>query len=274
MTAHYTAVATQVYVWLQMYRRQQRSLEEHLDDVLGEVRTVGFDAFEGWLTWCSTPAQTQELGTLLGKHGLQLACLYHSGVYHEREGAEKMVAQTSELSRRARDIGCPSINVNPDPIGRDKTDEELKIQGEFLNRIAQELRGIGLRFTVHNHTPEMRNDAREHRANLTHTDADLVGFCLDLHWVLRGGQDPIAILRETGGRTQSLHLRNAVNGVWSETLGDGEIEYRRVSEVLHEIDYRGPLIVELAYEQETRLTRTLIENERLAREYVKRVFGV
>jgi inosose dehydratase len=241
---------------------------------LGEVRTAGFDTLEGWLTWCSTPAQTQELSTLLGKYGLQLSSLYHGGVYHEREGAEQTVARTLELAKRARDIGCPSINVNPDPIGRDKTDEELKVQGEFLNRIARELGRIGLRFTVHNHTPEIRNDAREHRANLAYTDTDLVGFCLDLHWVLRGGQDPIAILREAGGRTQSLHLRNSVNGVWSETLGDGEIEYHLVNEALHEIDYRGPLIVELAYEQETRLTRTLVENERLSRGYVRTVFGV
>jgi hypothetical protein len=38
MMARYTTVATQLYVWIQMYGRQQQSMDEHLDEVLGEVR--------------------------------------------------------------------------------------------------------------------------------------------------------------------------------------------------------------------------------------------
>ncbi|MCS6863371.1 MAG: sugar phosphate isomerase/epimerase, partial [Abditibacteriales bacterium] len=258
----------------QMYAREQKNLDEHLDEAFGEVRAAGFEAIEGWLKWCATPGQAAQTGELLMKHGLRLVSMYHGGAYHERAAAEQTVAETLEFAKRARDLGCPMLNVNPDPIGREKTDDELKVQGEFLNRLAQALNGLGMSLVVHFHAPEMRNDAREHRANLANTDPHLVGFCIDFHWVWRGGQDPVRILRETAGRTRSLHIRNSVNGVWSETLGDGDIDYRQVKTALDAIGYRGPLIVELAYEPQTQITRSLVENERLARAYAREVFGV
>ncbi len=271
--ADFTSLATQLYVWLQVYAREQKNLDERLDEAFGEVRAAGFDAIEGWLKWCATPEQTAQTGELLKKHGLQLVSMYQGGAYHEREAAEKTVAETLDFAKRARDIGCPMLNVNPNPLGREKTDDELKVQGEYLNRLAHELKNIGLSLVIHFHDPEMRNNAREHRANLANTDPNLVGFCMDFHWVLRGGQDPIMILRETGARARSLHVRNSVNGMWSETFGDGDIDYRQVKTALDDIGYRGPLIVELAYEAQTHITRSLVENERLAREYAVRVFG-
>jgi inosose dehydratase len=271
--ANFTSIATQLYVWMIVYGRQQKPLEEHLDEAFAEVKAAGFDAIEGWLRWCETAEKAERVGALLKQHELQLISAYHGGGYHEHAAAEKTLAETLEFAKRARDIGCPMLNVNPNPIGREKTDEELKMQGEHLNRIAEAVKNIGLSLVVHFHDPEIRYDAREHRANLRNTDPNLVGFCVDFHWVLRGGQDPVMILRETGARTKSLHVRNSVNGVWSETLGDGDIDYRQVKIALDDIGYRGPLIVELAYEQQTHLTRSLVENERQAREYALKVLG-
>jgi len=38
--------------------------------------------------------------------------------------------------------------------------------------------------------------------------------------------------------------------------------------------YHGYLVVELAYEKRTRITRSLEEDLRLSREYARKVFGV
>ncbi len=266
-------IATQMYVWGQVYGREGKSVDEHLDEIFGYLADAGYDGVEGGLGWASTKERADHVHQLLEKHGLRLPSLYHGGVYHEKNEAEKTIEDTLKLARIAVEIGCPAVNVNPAAIGREKTDEELKIQGEYLNRMGAALKELGMSFYIHNHTPEVINDARELRADCEYTNTELVGLCLDTHWVLRGGVDPLALMQEYPNRITSLHLRNSQNGIWSESFGEGDIDHLAMRRVLEDIGYDGWFIVELAYEQETKLTRPLPENMRLSREYVRQVFG-
>ncbi len=108
---------------------------------------------------------------------------------------------------------------------------------------------------------------------LNHTDPERVFFCLDTHWVLRGGQDPYKLLEDAGNRVIDLHLRNSIAGVWAEDFGDGDIDYRKVSAILKNLNYGGYLTVELAHENGTTVTRSLEENLKRSREYTRAVFG-
>ena len=51
----------------------------------------------------------------------------------------------------------------------------------------------GMRLMLHNHDADMTEGAREWRAILHHTDPKLVWFCVDVHWVYRGKQDPLVL---------------------------------------------------------------------------------
>ena len=84
----------------------------------------------------------------------------------------------------------------------------------------------------------------------------------------------MAIVREAGKRIASFHLRNSVDGVWSESFGEGEVDYTKLAEHLRETKLRPYLEVELAYEAKTPRTRSLMENLRMGREYAERVFDV
>jgi inosose dehydratase len=109
---------------------------------------------------------------------------------------------------------------------------------------------------------------------LTHTDPKLVSLCADVHWLFRGGQDPYALLEEAGKRVASLHLRNSTNKIWAESLGDGDLDYRRVAAILRKSGIKPYLVVELAYEKDTRPSHTLEEDLNASRAYVEKVFGV
>jgi inosose dehydratase len=120
----------------------------------------------------------------------------------------------------------------------------------------------------------MRENAREWYYNLAHTDPKLVSICLDVDWLKRGGQDPMTLLKASGSRLASLHLRNAQKGVWTESLGDGDVDYTQVAAHLKQTGYAGYLVVELAYEKATELTRSLEEDLRLSRVYAEKTFGI
>jgi inosose dehydratase len=266
-------VGTQLYGWGQYYERMGKSLGANMDEVLSGVRDAGLAYAETSLD-SGRPENNGIFASKLKERGLQPFSLYTGGRLHEKASAEQAIRGILAAAKVCREAGFAVINCNPDPIGREKTDAELAVQAESLNQLGRGLAEIGLKFGVHNHTPEMVSRAREFHHNFQHTDPAVVGFCFDVHWVYRGGIQPLDALKLYGERVVSWHLRQSREGVWWETVDSGDIDYEAVARYSHQ--HRLPQVysVELALEGGTKVTRSVVENHRLSCDYVRRVFGV
>lgn len=95
----------------------------------------------------------------------------------------------------------------------------------------------------------------------------------DVDWIKRGG-DPYELLTRYADRIGSCHLRNGVGDVWSESLGDGDVDYRRIAKIFEKVKVPIWLTVELAYEKKTARARPLAEDAAASRKCVREVFGV
>lgn len=265
-------LAAQVYVWTQYLRKENRTLGDGLEDIFAGTRAAGYDNVE-LMSSFFTPELRERTLELLKAHQLGVPIVYHGGPMHESAGAEKTIAETLELADTSRPAGVQMLNVNPSPkpARERKTDRELAIQARAVNRLGNELKKKGLRLILHHHDPEMAEGAREWLHLLENTDA---GLCLDTMWIARGGQNVMEIVRKAGGRLASLHLRNMQNGVCTEALGDGDIDYRELAAYLRGMNFQGWYVVELFHEDGTAVTRSLEENLRLSRRYAEEVFGV
>jgi len=262
----------QGYVFTQEFSRRKIALAEGLGEIFATTRDAGFHGIE-LMSQMFTPELAPRTVELAHNNGIGVPITYSGGRMHEADAAAKAMANVLALAAAAG-AGTVAIDMNPDPIGREKTDAELVAQAENLNRLGEALRKREQRLFVHHHTPEMANNAREWRHILNHTDPALVWLTVDTHWAYRGGQDWMAIVREAGKRLASLHLRNSVDGVWSESFGEGDLDYSKLANYLREANLHPYLVVELAYEAKTPHTRSLTENLRMGREYAQRVFGV
>ncbi|MBI5281796.1 MAG: TIM barrel protein [Candidatus Solibacter usitatus] len=274
--AYEPVLAAQAYIFSQVYPMHNLRMEDRIPEVFETLKSAGYSTVElvsGFFTADNASNTAQSL--LLAR--MKCVAVYNGGVMHTAEGGRETVQQTLALAKRVKavhPIAAISFNPNPKPKQEAKTDSELGVQAENLNKLAKDLKKMGLRLYIHQHAPEMAQEAREWRHILKNTDPKTVEFCLDTHWVLRGGQDPMTLLKECGTRLASIHLRNSKGGVWMEDFGDGDLDYVAVAAYLKQIAYRGYLVVELAYDKKTEMTRTLEENLRRSREYTERVFGV
>ncbi len=214
------------------------------------------------------------LGELLKKNNLECPVVYSGSSLHDASAAEKSMAAALKVADAGKRVGASVLVVNPDPKrGRErKTDDELKLQASNLNMLGEECKKRKMRLAVHNHDPELRENAREWRSGLALTNPKLVGICADVHWFFRGGHDPLVMLREAGTRIVDMHLRNSKGKIWNEAVGDGDVDYRAVAKFAHEIGYTGYLSVELAYEKGTEPKKTIEENIRQSRLYTEEVF--
>lgn len=266
-------VACQMYVCSQIASEQAKPLDDLLDGFLEDIAAAGFSAIEWDLERASTSEKALFLIERAGRFGLAVPTLYAGGAFHTKDEADRTVPAILRAADAARSVGTVGLIVNPDPIGREKTDAELACQAEALDELGAGLRDIGMWLAVHTHDVEMRHNAREFRWNLEKTEPDLVGLCADVHWIYRGGQDPVLILRQYLGRVRSLHLRQSRQAVWCEELGAGDVEYWQIADLLNEARWQGPLVLELAYEPRTQRTRSFREALARSRAYIRGIFG-
>lgn len=264
-------VGSNIYGWGQYYQRMKKDLNEHYDEVLSALRDSGYDYLETFMD-TQTPENNAKTAERMKAKGLKPVSIYTGARLHENGKAEEVVERVLKAAQVCQQAGFSVLSCNPDPIGREKTDEELKIQTAALTQLGKGLAALGIQLGVHHHLPEMANKAREFHYVFEHSPAQLVGFCYDVHWIYRGGLPPQEVLPRYGERVVTWHLRQSRKGVWWENLDEGDIDYSAVARYARQHGLPARYTVELALENGTEVTRSVVENHRLSREFVRRVF--
>jgi len=259
-----------IYGWGQYAQRDQKKLE--VEEVISALRDCGFDYLENFMD-LDRPENNAKFADQLKAKGLQPVSLYTGAPLHEADRADDAVAKVLTAAKLCHEAGFRVISCNPNPIGREKTDAELKTQVAALTKLGAGLNALGLKLGIHHHMPEMTNQAREFHYNFRHTQPEVVGFCYDVHWVWKGGVPPMDALKEYGNRVVTWHLRQSRDGIWWEDLDSGDIDYSAVAKYARDHHLPPRYTVELALENGTKITRSGVENHRRSLEYVKRVFA-
>src|SRR5581483_536173 len=263
------------YVWTQQFHAEKIPLGDGLEKLFSASQRAGYKRMEVVESFLAPDVRERTIA-LARQYNFDIPVVYHGGRFYEPESAERTISQILATADAAKELHTTWIdtNCNPKPKRERKTDGELDTEVRYLNRLGQHLKERGMRLMLHNHDADMMEGAREWRHILRHTDPKLLSFCVDVHWVWRGKQDPLELLRLAGPRLANLHIRNSVNNVWTESLGDGDVDYAAVTKLLKQMKYKGLLAVELAYEKDTKPSRSLEEDLKISREYAEKIFDV
>jgi inosose dehydratase len=264
-------VGSNVYGWTQYAQRDKKKFD--VEEVISALRDTGYDYLESFMD-VGQPESNAHFAQQLKAKGLQPVSLYVGARLHEAGKSDDVVGRILAAAKVCQAAGFRVISCNADPIGREKTDEELKTQAAALEQLGEGLNVLGLKLGVHQHLPEMANHAREFHYNFQHTKSSAVGWCYDVHWVWKGGIAPLDALNQYGERVVTWHLRQSRNGIWWEDLDTGDIDYAAVAKYASDHKLARRFSVELALEEGTKITRSAVENHRKSREFVRKVFGV
>ena len=266
-----TLVGSNVYGWGQYAQRAHQELD--IPEVLAALRDTGYDYLESFLD-VQRPEANAQFAEQLKTKGLQPVSLYTGARLHEVPQAGEVVRKILAAAKVCQQAGFRVLSCNADPIWRQKTDDELKNQVSALTDLGQGLNELGMKLGVHQHLPEMANHGREFHYDFDHTKPQVVGWCYDVHWVWKGGIEPLDALKQYGNRVVTWHLRQSRGGIWWEDLDTGDVDYTAVARYARQHRLERRFSVELALEAGTKITRSVVENHRRSREFVRRVFEV
>lgn len=79
---------------------------------------------------------------------------------------------------------------------------------EKVNEVTKKLKEDGITLYYHNHHVEFRKYDGKFLLDIIRERAPLLGFELDVHWIQRGGANPLEVIRDYKGKVELIHLKD------------------------------------------------------------------
>jgi sugar phosphate isomerase/epimerase len=194
-----------------------RHLTSSLDEVLAQVAAIGYQGVELLASHYQEGAGA--IKGLLEEHNLKVASI-HIATHLLEEEWDKVVAFNQEL-------GNLTIAVPVPPQGDRPSDGAGWLQlGRRLDAIGRRAAGEGMRLLYHNHAWEMSVVDGKLALDWMLEGAEPAHLQLepDLAWIVRGGADPMDILRRHAGRCPCIHAKDlAPEGQNQDEMGFADV---------------------------------------------------
>ncbi len=198
-------LAVQAHSFKKYYLEETATMES-LTDAFRQIKNMGYDqlqsAYYGKFTYeqyikCVQDAGLELIGT-------------HFDYFKLRDNTEEVMKLHEEL------FGTKIIGIGAMPVPYRESPETVQAFIDEVNALVKVLTPAGFKLTYHNHHFEFVpfEDGRNMMDLLVEGFAPEVSFCLDTHWIQRGGACPVSWIEKLSGRIDILHLKDM--GVYKE----------------------------------------------------------
>jgi sugar phosphate isomerase/epimerase len=130
----------------------------------------------------------------------------------------------------ASTLGCKYV-INSWIDEKERTKDGYYKQAEWFNRLGKDMRASGFHYGFHNHDFEFQKkdgDKTGMDILFQNTDAKLVDFELDMHWVVAGGADNVEVIKKYPGRIKTCHVKDRTADGKMANVGEGVIPWGEI----------------------------------------------
>lgn len=199
----------------------RNEMAKDFDGSLRKIAEIGYKQVEFAGYYNRTP---QQVKTLLGQLGLESPSV-HVPLADLRDNLPKAIDAAKVIGHRY--LICPYLM----PQERTTLDQYKQLVAT-LNKAGAECKKAGLQLAYHNHDFEfMPLDGKlPYDILLTETDKNLVKMELDLYWIVKAKQDPIAWMQKNPGRFVAFHVKDmdATPKAFFAEVGRGVIKFKDI----------------------------------------------
>jgi sugar phosphate isomerase/epimerase len=143
---------------------------------------------------------------------------------------KNLVENTQQIIDEAAEGGIEYLVAAHLPIG---TGAEIRTSLDILNKAAENTKKAGIQLIYHNEPADFKvvDGKVPYDVFLTETDSAALKFELDIAWAVKGGADPIDLIKRYPGRFPLWHIKDLdkeYNTVLP--LGEGVLNYKKYFE--------------------------------------------
>jgi sugar phosphate isomerase/epimerase len=207
-------------IGIQLYT-VRRELTRDVEGTLARLAEIGYREVE----FAGYPAGTAlSLRRILDRHRLR-APSSHVGLQNLRTDWNRALEQ-------AAIVGQQYIVLASIPDEERRTVDDWKRVAALCNKAGETARAHGIQFAYHNHDVEFERLEGQlpYDVLLKEADPKLVQLEMDLYWITKGGQDPLAYFARWPGRIPLVHVKDmdATPNHSFTDAGKGTIDFKRI----------------------------------------------
>lgn len=205
------------------------SHKKDLKDVIKIIANAGYDGMEtGFMRVDANEAQNYK--EWQWENNIKQAGIHIGGDFSDEETVKKQCENIPPLVKFAHILDCKHIFFSGSPI------KNYKAAAENLNNFGKILSEEGLVFSYHNHDWEIKENCFGLYTIYDNTDPKYVSFVPDVGWIVRGGANPVEVLKRLGARVSNLHFKEFTSDGQFTELGKGVVNFKEIYNFIKDRD--------------------------------------
>lgn len=198
---------------------------------------------------------------------------------------ETLKTHFDKIVQDCKKLNCSYLRVGMIPLNLIGSKESYINFAKKMDDMAARLSEHGIQLYYHNHHVEFQKFDGEYALDIMKNNSKNFGFELDVHWIHRGGLNPVEVIKNYKGRVDIIHLKDyrigamdlsflekgdmsklfeAFNNVVEfAELGEGSLDFKSIIEAGIEAGVRYFFI-----EQDNTYGRDPFESLRISRDHL------
>lgn len=196
-------------------------------ETLRKITAIGYHAVE-ISQIPMTPENVSELDRSRTELGMDIAALSVALEVPEGVPGDSLRKDFDKIVQDAKQLDVNLLRIGMLPLNALLSVDALVSFAQQANEYATRLRKEGIDLYYHNHHVEFAKTDGKYLLDVIADASPAMGLELDVHWVQRGGLDPVRTIDKYAGRTAMIHLKDYRIGELSpsafELLQQGDIQ--------------------------------------------------
>jgi sugar phosphate isomerase/epimerase len=176
-------------------------------ETLRKVSAIGYNAVEVSQI-PMTPENVAELERSRAELGMDVAALSVAVEGFKGIPMDTLAADFDKIVDDAQRLDTNLLRIGMLPLPAMKSLETVIDFARQANGYAERLQEHGLSLYYHNHHVEFARFDGKYMLDIIAENSPAMGMEIDVHWVQRGGLDPVRTLEKYAGKTSMVHLKD------------------------------------------------------------------
>ncbi|BCW52149.1 sugar phosphate isomerase/epimerase [Arthrobacter sp. 1088] len=176
-------------------------------ETLRKVSAIGYNAVE-ISQIPMTPENVGELDRSRTELGMDIAALSVNIEGRKGMPVESLAENFDKIVDDAKRLDTSLLRIGMLPFGAMKSLDSVVEFAKQANGYAERLQEQGISLYYHNHHIEFAKFDGRYMLDVIAGNSPAMGMEIDVHWVQRGGLDPVRTLQKYAGKTAMVHLKD------------------------------------------------------------------
>lgn len=192
---------------VQMFTVKEQAKELGIDGIFKRIHELGYPCVEV----SQLPMDHDSVEAMRAaseKYGIKIASISAALESDQLKIADTLEDDFDKIVSDCKRLNCDIIRMGMLPVQYMATRELAMSFIERAEEMAKRLAEHGIDLYYHNHHVEFTRYGDQTLLELIRDRTEKLGFEMDIHWIQRGGMNPVEVLKAFDGRIRLLHLKD------------------------------------------------------------------